>query len=320
MKKYIISLLLIAGTAVLQSCDDSFSPKGEFLEGYTLYCVLDGNSTHQEAYLLKNYDPVGFDAVSYDKNRTVSNALIKIKSQDAEFEFKDTSEFKESFGYSVDYYTLENFDPAQYKGQRLYITAETHDGKLLYGQTPIDTKLVNFSASTRKELEHDVFDSLRVIFVNNNFFKFTPFLILNYRKIDNGDTVYYHKELPYGYSEENGRRIPLYPDYKSRNYFNYSIADIAYEIEQIAKERKPGGKIKMLNLTLGVLQVTNPLDVYYKTNKTNSDGFSIRTYEPNISNIENANGIFAYKEITSINILFRRDWNGFFSDKELEQL
>lgn len=319
MKSIIITLLIAVFIISLQSCDDSFSPKGEFQEGYTLYCILDGNTSHQEAYLFENYNPEGFDAVSYNKDRTVPNAVIKILIEDTEYVFKDTSEFKESLGYTVNYYKLDNFNTGNYGGQTLIINAETTDGKNLSGRTQLDIKSVIFSASTKKELEYDTFDSLRVIFLNYDFFKFTPFLILNYRMIENGDTSYFQKEIPAGYINEGEKRIPVYPDYKRRNYYRYSIEDIAYEIEQLAKQKKPGDKMKMLNLTLGVLQVTDPLDIYYQTYKTISDGFSIKTQEPNISNIVNANGIFAYKQITSVNILFRRDWNQFFVRNNLEQ-
>ena len=319
MKSLIITLLITVLFISLQSCDDSFNPKGEFQEGYTLYCILDGNTSHQEAYLFKNYDPEGFDAVSYNKDRTVPNAVIKIFDGNTEYVFKDTSEFKESLGYTVNYYKLDNFK-TNYSSKSLIINAETADGKKLAGATQFDIKSIIFSASTKRELKYDTFDSLRVFFGNYDSFQFIPFLFLNYRIVENGDTSYFQKEIPTGYITEGEKRIPIYPEYKLRNYFRYSIEDIAYEIEQIAKQRNPGDKMKMLNLTLGVLQVTNPLDIYYQTYKSISDGFSIKTQEQNISNITNADGIFAYKQITSVNILFRREWNNFFSNIALEQL
>jgi hypothetical protein len=320
MKSLTTALLIAALFIGLLSCDDSFNPKGEFEEGYTLYCILDGNSSHQEAYLFKNYDPEGFDAASYNRDRTVPNAVIKILDGNTEYVFKDTSEFKESLGYTVNYYKLDDFNPGNYSSEYLIIDVKTADGENLAGATQLEIKSIIFSASTKRELKYDPLDSLRVLFGDHDSFQFIPFLYINYRIVENGDTSYFQKEIPTSYINEGEKRIPIYPDYKRRNYFRYSIGDIAYEIEELAKQRNPGSKMKMLNLTLGVLQVTSPLDIYYQTYKAISDGFSIKMQKQNISNITNASGIFAYKQITSVNILFRREWNNFFSNIALEQL
>ena len=319
MKTITSILFLLIITFSFLACDDSFSPKGEFQDGYTLYCVIDGNSSHQEAYLFKNYNPDGFDATDYNKDRTVPNAVIKLSDGVTEYTFKDTSEFKESLGYSVNYYKLDNFKINNYQNQLFDITAVTEDGKTISGKTFVDVKSVHFLPTTRKELPYEVMDSLVVLFGDNTSFQFAPFLILNYIKIVNGDTTFYHKEIPTGFVNEGGIKLPIYPEYKLRNIYRYSIAVIANVVKEIAKDKHPADRIKILDLTLGVLQVTNPLDTYYKTYRSNSDGFSIKTQEPNITNIKNGNGIFAYKSSTSVNILFRRDWNNFFASNALEQ-
>lgn len=316
MKSILLKSLLLITIFLIQSCDDSFSPKGEFEEGYTLYCILDGNTSNQQAYLFKNFYPEGFDAESYDEDRTVAGAAVTIRDGGSSFTFSDTSEFIESLGYAVNYYSLNDYIPSS---NVLTLSVQTPDGKYLSATTVIDIKEISFSASTRRELQFNEQDSLRVIFEQDTQFLFVPFLILNCRNISGGDTTYFQKEVPSDYRMENGNRVPIYPDFKLRNYYKYSIADIIYEIEKIAETKKPADQMKILNLTLGVLQVTNPLDIYFKTYKTNSDGFSIRAFEPNISNVSNADGIFAYKKITSTNILFRTDWNKFFSDHHLQQ-
>lgn len=308
MKKYIIRLLFASAFIVFLSCDETFNPKGEFQEGYTLYCVLDPDQEVQKVYLFENYMPEGLDAESYNQNRTVINAEVKINDGIRDFIFTDTTEFIESLGYNVSYYQFKNFQPAN---NILRITAIIPGKKTLTGITVMRTGIPTLSSKTRRDLEYKTLSNYEVDFAGNFAYEFLPALFINYGIVHNNDTVYYKREIPSFYFSEGEKLNPSFPDLEERSEFIYEITVIETAMKELAKEH-PGQNIVINNMTLSILTVSSPLNTYYKANKTNRDNFTIKLLEPNISNIENGSGIFASKKITSINVKFAQSWGSLF--------
>ena len=252
--------------------------------------------------------PEGLDAESYNKNRTVRNAEVKINDGIRDFIFTDTTEFIESLGYSVSYYQFKNFQPAN---NLLHITALIPGKKTLTGNTNIYTRKFPFSTRSRRDLEYETLNNYEVDFVGNIPFEFLPALFINYGIVQNNDTVYFKKEIPSSYFSEGGTLNSSFPDLEERTNFTYKVTVIETAMRELANEH-PGKNIVIKDMTLSIVTVSPPLNLYYKANKTNRDGFTIKLLEPNISNIENGSGIFASKKITSINVKFAQSWGSLF--------
>lgn len=310
MKKCIFRFLFASVFILFISCDETFNPKGEFQDGYSLYCIIDLDQEIQKVYLFENYMPEGFNAESYNENRTVENAEVKINDGNKDFIFTDTTEFIESFGYNVTYYRYKNFNPSN---GILNITAVIPGKKMLAGSTNVYTRIPIFNSTSRRDLQYEPLKNYEIGFVGNNPFEFLPALFINYSIIQNGDTVDFKKEIPASYFSEGGKLNPTFPDLEERTRFDYKISVIETAIKELAKDH-PGQNIIIKNMTLSIITVSSPLNTYYKSNKTNLDGFSIKLIEPNISNIINGNGIFAAKKISSIKVNFAQSWEILFGE------
>ena len=76
MKK--LKILLFTFIVIIHfSCEENFSPIGDFEEKYTLNCIIRGDNRFQTATLTKTYFGDGKDAYSNTEDPAVKDAIIK---------------------------------------------------------------------------------------------------------------------------------------------------------------------------------------------------------------------------------------------------
>lgn len=309
MKKRFFKYLVLFSAFVLQSCNDSFSPVGEFEDGYSMYCILNSAEDVQKVYIFRNFLPDDLNPENYNQNRTIGNAKVRLSDGSNNFIFTDTTLFVDSLGYNISYYQINNFSPGN---SLLKLTADIPGYKSLTGEIEINAVDFDFYHRTKRDIEYNTFNPYRVRFDKEISFEFLPVFLINYITIENGDTAKYSKEVPLYYYNDGGLFLSKYPDFETRMFVDYETDVIEQTFKIIASEHK-SKNIKIVDADIYIIQTSYPLNVYYKAAKTARDGFSIKLQEPEISNITNGRGLFGFKKITSLKVKFAASWGPIFS-------
>ncbi|MCH7774397.1 MAG: hypothetical protein IH784_08335, partial [Bacteroidetes bacterium] len=86
-----ILYIIIISVLFFLSCDDNFSPYGQFQEKFILTCLIRGDTTLQTATLSHSYMPDGADPLNYDEDPNIIVADIRVWFEDSVYIFKDTT-------------------------------------------------------------------------------------------------------------------------------------------------------------------------------------------------------------------------------------
>ena len=296
---------------ILVGCDDSFSPKGEFEDGYSLFCVIDGNLLTQRAYLTKNYNPQNLTPETYDEDKSISGAELNLSYPDTSYTFLDSVLYSENDEKKFNAYFVKNF---RSKGSNLFIKAVMPDGVELTSSLSC-TKDLKFSYESIKGIKYDLEEIYTVAFYDKpEAFYFNPKLFINYSVRIGNEDIIKRIEVPKRYVVKNDSELPVYPELALRNEYYYSILIIEKTLRKITEFEQKNYQIIIKNLSLEVLEVSYPLAVYFEKNKTFSDGFTIKAQQPEFTNIKGGNGLFGYKYTSKLDVGFAKEWEKIFID------
>jgi hypothetical protein len=84
--RLIVTVLLI----VILGCDTSFNPKGPFRKQLVVYAILSTETDTTFARVYKTYDPPGFDPYEVTTDQPVTDAVVRLTSGGSEWVFGDT--------------------------------------------------------------------------------------------------------------------------------------------------------------------------------------------------------------------------------------
>lgn len=311
MKKIIlkISVLFIVITAFL-SCDESFSPKGEFEDGYSLFCVIDGNSSTQTAYLTKNYNPSDLNPQSYLEDKSINGAELELIYPDTTYKFFDTT----LTGEDSKYYTAYNLRGFKASGGNLQIKSTMPDGQVLISNVQ-STRNLRFTYETIRPIIYDIKGAYKIAFYDKpEPFYFSPKLFINYSIKKGNAYVHYRIEVPIKYYETGDKENPIYPPLASRIEYFYRIASIEKTLRKIKEVSAESSQIFIIDLSVEVLETSEPLAYYYAITETFNDGFTVQLNQPEFTNIEGGNGLFGYKYMSKVTVGFAPEWRPVIED------
>ena len=81
----------VLGVALaLLGCETPFNPKGEFREQLVVYAVLSSDSDTTWARVYRTYNPPGFDPFEVTTDNPVTDAVVRLTSGSSEWTFADT--------------------------------------------------------------------------------------------------------------------------------------------------------------------------------------------------------------------------------------
>jgi len=294
MKKVFFIITMIAASLLINSCEDSFSPKGDYKDQYILYCIINIDSTKQTATLLKSYDVEGFNPYFNTESSFVSGADILIRQKDQVFFMKDTSAIFEDvsrYRSPIDFYYLDNFSSSI--NDSIEIIATLPSGKKLYGITKAPEK-VEFDGTSDRILppeEKDLFTFLWNSPTSNTWF--LPKLQFYYKI--HGTTK--SKIIPITYKFENGTWGPVYPVISDNNFVNFTVAALDSVFKEISEGDPNKSDYEILGAKLSVLVFNSSLSNYYSTTNGFLDDFTVILDETDYTNIEGGLGILGiYKQ------------------------
>lgn len=287
--KIILLLIVFVFSLILNSCEENFSPKADYQEKYILYSIINTDSSIQTAVLQRSYNVDGYDPEQNTADPFIQGADIRIRQGDNVFFMRDTSAARtdtSTYKAPVHFYYTDNF---YIQGSdSLEIIATLPNGKKLYGITGLAN-----SIEFRKESDHTLPPA------EKDFFTFSwnaptssswylPKFIFYYLK----DGVRYSKEVPLGYSVDNGKWVAIYPAITNNNIIRFQNSALDSALSQISNGDPNKSSYKIFGGVFTLLIFNESISNYYSTTNGFLDDFTVRIDETDYTNIKGGFGIF----------------------------
>lgn len=311
MKKIIILIIQFTVIVVSFSCEENFSPKTEFVQQYALFCIIDGDTTYQRAFIEKSYDVEGSDPSAYTGNPFIRDADVKLIYDNVEYPLRDSVSILN--GEEIDFYYTDSLKPGPDKV--VEIKALLPGGETLTGRTNTP-KSANLSFQF-EDLRSDTYIEQKaggLFFIwhingnNSGGILYLPKLEINYYRLENGINIPHRKEVPVSYFESGGQYLPNYPIVTSENTLNYEMEAINRAMNEISEGDPDKSNYTIIDAEFELLLLDDNLAPYYLTIQTFLDGYTVILDQMDYSNIEGGFGILGsfFKRVNYLS--FSRDY------------
>ncbi len=296
-------LIILISIPFIVSCDEQVSPKSDFKNIYVLNCIIRSDTAYQIATLSHTYDVEGYDPYSNTEDPFINNASVVLTFNGKQYVMKDTITARTDtsrYNEPMKYFYLSNFQPNHYGP--IKIEAFLPDGKTLtsetftFEQTSIFMSLSGFASRkfTSKNLINGSIEfswgTLQSQDIGNAYF--FPEIAIVYTKEINNVKTRYTKKIPRTYINQSGY-LPVYPGiYVGSSTLNIDSTTINRAMREIASEGINKKSYTIENVVFRLLILDENLAAYYSAQQTFLDEFSLRSYQPEFSNVTGGLGLF----------------------------
>lgn len=292
------------------SCEENVSPFGDYVEKYSLNCILRGDSTIQFATVTKSFsDEKPFSA--NPEERFIKNVDIRLWQGNEVFRFKDTIITTQLYGKEVSlnsYYT-KGFTPKS--NDFIEIAALLNNGKRLTSSTIIPkTIYVEKSVSDTSIPSKDnkqVF--VRWESAGENLI-YAPEINIYYRK--KGFPKGFAKKVPLNYVKQNGKYYPNFAKPSKNHYVSIEMDAIRRAMNEISEGDPNKKNYSILTMIVHIHVYDKNLSEYYVSSSQSLDQFSVNVDAVDYSNIAGGFGIFGSYNSKKYVIKFNREFIGSF--------
>lgn len=284
-------------TLAFLACNEPFSPKGPFEQRFVAYAVLDARSDTQYVRLYLNYDPPGFDPHVVTGEQVDTTAQVIISTANQNFVFQDTL-----LAPSLHAFVNRSFHPLP--GTPYSLSATSRLGSVSAStQMPGRGSLAVPNQSTlyfpssfpngNVELQGNLANGTRGFLVR---------FIFVY-SLASDSSVRHEIEIPLSYVQNSsGISTPVYPQLQ-RNadpnpVIEFPVSNFLQVIAQLTDQYST--RILMKQAKFSLVQVDEGLYNYYNIANGFGDKFSIRTDQPDYTNIQNGYGVFGSFNVDSL--------------------
>lgn len=307
--KRIVMLLLISIPFIL-SCDDQVNPKSDFKSVYVLNCIIRSDTTHQFATLSHSYELEGFDPYTNREDPFMNNALIIITYNGKEYIMKDTTIARNDttrYKGTLKCFYLPNFQPIHYGLIKIkaFLPNEKNliSETLIYEQTSIYMGISGFTSKkfTSRKLKNGFIEFSWGTLQNQNIDSayFFPEIAIIYTREIYGVKTRYTKKIPRTYIKQSDY-LPVYPGlFVGSSSLNIDSTTINRAMIEISAGDSNKKSYTIENVVMRLLILDKNLAAHYSIQQTFLNEFSLRSYEPDFTNIEGGFGLFGTYNVKS---------------------
>ncbi len=290
MRNTLLIFISLCSLLILNSCEESFSPKTDFRQNYVLNCIVRADTNYQTATISKSFNVDGYDPSVNKQNPFLSGADIRIWQKDSVYIFNGSSTTVKSdslkYDHPIPYYYVNNFSPVYDK--ELEIRAILPNGKTLTGFTKIP-KEVEFSITSTPKINSEI-TSIFYGWTSENYgIYYQPRYYINYRKSENGNQAIHIQPVPIGFATDG---TPIYPTVNGRNKIIFTKEAFDYAMRQISKDDPKKSSYTIYGAILEVLVFDSNLSKYFSNTKGFLDNFTVRLDQNDYTNIDGGFGVF----------------------------
>ena len=295
---------------VFTSCETAVEPKSEFIDLPVVFGIITPSmlgSTVHTVVLSRSYDAPGNRPPDSVADRAIVGAALSLTVEGQNYpltEVDDTLRRTASDTLVRHFYRSPaiRFLP----GHTASLSALLPDGHRLLASTTtppflyfrrsyhfprgISTQVRNFldedalTFSWEKRPEHLYWPSFRIVYQET---------------LDSGIVRNRTFEVPTEYVQENGKWVPVYPDYTWNDYISYSFDAIDSAMVNLSAGNPDKQRFRIISAGFVVLTYDIHLSRYYASRRGSLDEYSIRTDQFVYSNIEGGLGVFGSRSTSS---------------------
>lgn len=275
------------------SCEDDFSPFGEFNEKYILTCILRGDTTYQTATLSSSYFTGTLDPDDNKLDPAIRFADVRIWYEDSVYVLEDTSLVRiDTSRYStpLNFYFTNRFKVSYNKPIEIEVLLQNGRRLKASSLTPKDILFSNNNSILVPPVDGNV---INVFWSNGSTGAFyLPKLFFRYR-INTDNVITEHEtEIPHFYSMVNGTESPVYTTASNRMAIIYNIETITKTLESISASNENSIISVYEKLSLRISVMDENLTRYVSTTSQSFDDLTVRVNENDYTNVEGGLGIF----------------------------
>ncbi|MCB9219896.1 MAG: DUF4249 family protein [Ignavibacteriales bacterium] len=281
------------------ACEDEINYQGEFEENYALFCVINADSSKQTAMVKKNFSDKGSE-----ENNYVHNVIINLSSKNKSEQLKDTSLINNNEVTEI-YYT-DNFKPAN--GSKVEIRAEIPNGKILSSTIAVPYFTLFFFEESNLFIPD--YDDPSRLFVGwslhdgSDGLAFLTRLSINYTVNMNGVETKHILAVPVEYIIQNDNKLPVYPQATRTAFQIYRQSIIDETLNEISAGDTSKSSYTIQSANFEVFIMEQNLANYSASIESFKNSFSVKVYEPVITNIDGGLGVFGAYVKRSMKINF----------------
>ncbi len=309
----IMGFLIATGTLLFTSCDQSFSPKGEFEEQMVVYSVLSNDRNNQYVLVNKTYDPPGFDPLEVRNDNAIADASAKITASGISVVFRETLLARTDtsrYAFPIRCQVLSPYQPS--RGIPLTLDVSSPLGSASGTMTMPTAASISFTGRSILNSPDDFKDAIPIsvdIVFSDHTKGYIIRMYVDYEIEISGSWKQESVEVPTFVQDTityslNGARYPSLTRRFSRGtYVDYVNA--AYKAVLIQRYRRyQQNRLKFLRVVFTAQQLERHFYNYYSITNGFRDSHSIRLDLPLYSNMSDAHGLFGgYTIDSTIHIL-----------------
>ena len=311
MKKIFIITTGVILTLISSSCEENFSPKTDFVQQYALFCIVNGDTTYQSAFIEKSYNVEGLDPSVYEGNPFVEDAEVSIEYEGGEYLLRDST--MQIGNNEVQFFYTDDLKPDA--GKEMKIRAGLPDGNVLTGSTTtpksgnLSFQYQDVSSDTYIEQKSEGLFFIWHISGNDTAgILYLPKLIVNYYKMESGINVLHHKEIPVSYFRNGNQYLPDFPIVSSDNTLSYEMEAVNRAMNEISQGDPDKFNYTIIDAEFQLLLLDDNLAPYYLTIQTFLDGFTVILDQQDYSNINGGFGVFGSFFKRVLHLSFSQDY------------
>lgn len=286
MKKNLFYIII--ASLLLISCEESFSPVGEFSQEFSINCILNSDSTNHVAVIKSTY-PITDDSLVTD----VSGAVITITGPRDEYTFEEM--MGESGEYPSIIYSLSDWAPrwqvdyefkAELESGEVFTSTMRLKDSLLFNHRfsdtfyPDDEKDQDVVTAVWKPMAQDVLAERRAF-------------IEYYREID-GELVKFLQPVPVSGVEIDGQQEYVYSNISNASTFSFPSSNIDVAMNALWDGSEPKIKTYIGRLLYSVKIFDWQLASYMLTSSNVDGDFSASQHINAYSSFEGAYGVVGF--------------------------
>ncbi|MFO7524834.1 MAG: hypothetical protein R6W68_05230 [Ignavibacteriaceae bacterium] len=294
MKKIILFSIVFITSLLSISCEEDFSPFGEFSEKYVLTCILRGDTTFQTATLSSSYFTGTLNPDDNTNDPSIQFADVRIWYEDSVYVLKDTSVVRtDSSRYTTPFtfYFTERFKVGFNKPIEIEVLLQ--NGRRLRAEsfTPKD---VIFSTQSSVLIPPVSGNLINIYWGNGNSGAFyLPKLYFRYSVSIDNNVTHYKTEIPVSYSVVDGVEKAVYPSPSNNLVRIYNMETVSRTLEKLPELFDENAQITVYEKLIFTLSIFDEnLTRYVSSTSQSFEDLTVRVNENDYSNVEGGLGIF----------------------------
>lgn len=294
----------------LIGCDETFDPRGEYDERYSLNCIVRSDTNLQIVTTFISYDVPGMDPYENIKYPFIEGAFIRMWQGDDVYIFRDSMEARvdtSRYKSPRQYYYIDNFVAKE--NQPLEIEALLPNGRRLKAETKVPQRTTKDFNTSDSKYPVEGKNTLTMAWNSDDpEAVFLPIVELYYSQNINGAEVRKIQEIPLDLVSSEGQRIEIFPEPSRDISINIPSSIIDEYMAKISEGNDKKSDYTIYTIIVSLLTFDKNLSGYYSSVSKIDDSFSVRLDELDFSNIEGGFGIFGTYMSSKMVTFFEKEY------------